>query len=42
MPSASVIKLLSNPWIQINALAYGLGINSSAEKDTTNINRISD
>ena len=27
MPSASVIKLISNPRIPINALAYGSGIN---------------
>ena len=30
MPSASVIKLLSNPRIPINALAYGLGINRNS------------
>ena len=30
MPSASVIKLLSNPRIPINALAYGSGINRNS------------
>ena len=31
MPSASVIKLLSNPWIPINALAFDLGINQNSQ-----------
>ena len=31
MPSASVIKLLSNPRIPINALAYGSGINRNSQ-----------
>ena len=30
MPSASVIKLLSNPRIPINALVYGSGINRNS------------
>ena len=30
MPSTSVIKLLSNPRIPINALAYGSGINRNS------------
>ena len=31
MPSVSVIKLLSNPQIPINALAYGTGINRNSQ-----------